>query len=281
MPLAAGLRWWLLLRSQGTAISLGQAISLTWTGLLFTLLPGGLVSGDAVKAVMVAQVTSKRPAAVLSVYVDRALGLLSMLVVAVAAGLLSWNTVAQLPDWVIGVLLTGAAGLAAGLVGLALVLSRHFGRNFIVRRLEAAARGESRAAALYRVLYRLVESIAAYREHKRTVALVLLVSVAAQSVVIFAGVMLGHALAVTFPALEPLSQAGETALYFLALPVGMVVQAVPLTPGGFGQLEWALEEIFEAFGSDKGFTLALLWHFIAYFMFLFGIPFYLMRRKKK
>lgn len=77
-----GLRWWLLLRSQGIFISLAAAVKLHFLGLFYNNFMPSSVGGDLIRAGYVTKHTDKRLEAALSVFVDRAIGLLSTLVIA-------------------------------------------------------------------------------------------------------------------------------------------------------------------------------------------------------
>ena len=78
-----GLRWWLLLRTQSIFISLWAAVKLYFLGWFYNICMPGSVGGDLVRAWYVTKHTDKRFEAVLSVFVDRVVGLLSTLIIAV------------------------------------------------------------------------------------------------------------------------------------------------------------------------------------------------------
>ncbi len=78
-----GLRWWLLLRSQSIFMSLFSAVRLHFLGLFYNNCMPGSVGGDLIRAWYVTKHTNKRFEAVLSVFVDRTIGLLSTLIIAV------------------------------------------------------------------------------------------------------------------------------------------------------------------------------------------------------
>ena len=76
------LRWWLLLRSQSIFIEFWAAVRLLFLGLFYNNYMPGSVGGDLIRAWYVTKHTDKRFEAVLSVFVDRAIGLLSTLIIA-------------------------------------------------------------------------------------------------------------------------------------------------------------------------------------------------------
>jgi len=77
-----GFRWWLLLRTQSIFISLAAAVRLNFLGWFYNNFMPGSVGGDLLRAWYVTKHTEKRFEAVLSVFVDRIIGLLSTFVIA-------------------------------------------------------------------------------------------------------------------------------------------------------------------------------------------------------
>lgn len=78
-----GLRWWLLLRSQSIFIRFWAVVRLYFLGWFYNNFMLGSMGGDVVRAVYVTRHTDKKFEAVLSVFVDRMIGLSSTLVIAV------------------------------------------------------------------------------------------------------------------------------------------------------------------------------------------------------
>ncbi len=77
-----GMRWWLLLRSQSVFINLWVAVRLYFLGWFYNNFMPSSVGGDLIRAWYVTRHTEKRFEAALSVFVDRAIGLLSTLMIA-------------------------------------------------------------------------------------------------------------------------------------------------------------------------------------------------------
>ena len=77
-----GLRWWLLLRSQSIFIRFWAAVRLYFLGWFYNNFMPGSMGGDIVRAVYVTKHTDKKFEAVLSVFVDRVIGLSSTLIIA-------------------------------------------------------------------------------------------------------------------------------------------------------------------------------------------------------
>jgi uncharacterized protein (TIRG00374 family) len=78
-----GFRWWLLLRSQSVFITFVSAVRLHFLGLFYNNCMPGSVGGDLIRAWYVTKHTEKRFEAALSVFIDRVVGLISTLIIAV------------------------------------------------------------------------------------------------------------------------------------------------------------------------------------------------------
>jgi len=77
------LRWWLLLRSQSALMNFWTLVKLHFLGLFYNNFMPGSVGGDLLRAWYVTKHTDKRFKAALSVFVDRVIGLLGTLIIAV------------------------------------------------------------------------------------------------------------------------------------------------------------------------------------------------------
>ena len=78
-----GIRWWLLLRSQRIFMNLWAVVRLYFLGWFYNNFMPGSLGGDLLRAWYVTKHTDKKFEAVLSVFVDRIIGLSSTLVIAV------------------------------------------------------------------------------------------------------------------------------------------------------------------------------------------------------
>ncbi|MCJ7693411.1 MAG: flippase-like domain-containing protein, partial [Sedimentisphaerales bacterium] len=76
------LRWWILTKTQAIVISFSAAVRLQFLGLFYNNFLPGSVGGDLIRAWYVTKHTEKKFEAVLSVFVDRVIGLTSTLIIA-------------------------------------------------------------------------------------------------------------------------------------------------------------------------------------------------------
>ena len=87
-----GIRWLALMRSIGLRVTLFDGISLTMQGLFYTLfIPGGSVSGDVIKAALIAAKTPDggKFDAVFSVLIDRVCGLCGLFLLTLIAAVVT------------------------------------------------------------------------------------------------------------------------------------------------------------------------------------------------
>jgi uncharacterized membrane protein YbhN (UPF0104 family) len=81
-------RWYLLLRLQDIDIGISAAIKLTFVGFFYNNFLPGSVGGDVLRAWYVTKHTPKQMEAAISVFVDRAIGLIGLIISAIVAFML-------------------------------------------------------------------------------------------------------------------------------------------------------------------------------------------------
>jgi uncharacterized protein (TIRG00374 family) len=80
-----GWRWWWLLRSNGFDVPFRRVFVLTWVGQFFNQFLPGSIGGDAAKMYLTARDEERKAAAAATVFLDRVIGLATMILVATAA----------------------------------------------------------------------------------------------------------------------------------------------------------------------------------------------------
>ena len=237
------LRWYPLIRCQGIAISVREAVRIGFIGMFFnSFMPGG-VGGDAMKAYYAARGRpGRRIEAVTSLAVDRVVGLIGLLLLAGLAGLLNLTWILQRGSGeILALLVLIGACLAAALAGLIAVYLDIFRRIFehdgLLSRLP-----------FFDAIRRLYDALVVYRRHKRVLTLTLLYSVGLQMFFAFIAFLIGRTL-------------GENVLplsgYLMLVPLGVVCRAIPITPAGIGIGEVAFGKLFAMAGSMGGEEIAL------------------------
>ncbi|HET7170623.1 MAG TPA: lysylphosphatidylglycerol synthase transmembrane domain-containing protein [Gaiellales bacterium] len=155
------LRWRLLLTAKGIDAPIAWLTRTYFVALFAGQFLPAAIGGDAVRAVELGRRTRDAPEAVASVLIDRLVGLVSLVVLALAA-VIGGGGSARRP----GVVAAEAAFGAAAGVALALLFSSRL-RGIVARTLEPRPDGHRLAAG-----ERFYDALHTYRGHSATLALV-------------------------------------------------------------------------------------------------------------
>ena len=257
--LLIALRWRMLLKIQDVEISLWEATRLTFLGQFFNSIVPGTVGGDLVKAYYVAKHTPKTAAVIVSVFVDRLLGLIELALMAGAMLvllLLGMGGPDQpdhigeelfLPAVCVAIILPAVAGM------MLFLLSRRFRHFFRLDRIY------SRLSIAHHIE---AAGDAAVQYRQRLGAMAGAVGISALSHLAFVAFVALMGMSLSIPAgwME----------YFLYVPLIYIIGAIPLTPGGVGWVEnWYLRFFHATGGASTILVLALLARLVP---MLWGLP---------
>lgn len=228
LPLMSALRLIWMLAIQDVRLSYWNSTKLTFAGNFFNFALPGTTGGDLIKAYYVTRFTKHKTEAVTTIFLDRVVGLLGLMFVASATFVYAWNRV----EWDIGYRNTLASGIGltwAGLaVGCVFVFSKRL-RN-LIRLPQLAANlpaGEQ--------LLRIGRATVAMRQRKSLLLASLGITVALQLLVVISAWVMALAL----------QMKGSPELYFICVPIGFLISAIPITPPqGAGVMETAYTYFF-------------------------------------
>jgi glycosyltransferase 2 family protein len=260
------IRWYLLVRALGLDFRLRDAFRLGSIGMLINqALPAGSVGGDLFKAVFIArEQPDRRTEAVASIVIDRVVGLYAMTLVASAGYLLGSRattlsaSVETLGRFVVGVAITGT-------IGIALLMTPFFTSP----RVEEAF---GKLPLVGSIARRLVVAAAAYRSERRYLFAGIVLSCCTHTIFVTSFWCIAQGLPVTAPSL---------ANTFIIGPMSLAAGALPLTPGGLGVFEAALDKLFTEVGAraGDGFLVGLTYRVMTYVMAAVGAIYYVAARK--
>jgi uncharacterized protein (TIRG00374 family) len=238
------VRWYVLVRAQDLPFRVSDAIRIGMIGFFFnTFLPGS-VGGDIIKAAALAREQSRRTVAVATVIMDRAIALW---------GLIWFVAILGSGFWLAGALEGQAAGRSKFIVESALGIVAVTGIIWLLLGLLPAHRAErfaGRLNGLPRIGHSAAEfwrAVWMYRCRQGSVALAMLMS--------WLG-FIGFVAAFYCCALTlwdgDLAHAIPTfTQHFLIVPIGLVIMAMPLFPGGAGIGELGFGLLYDWFGYDQ------------------------------
>ncbi len=252
-----------ILAQQGIHTGVWQCFLYNCAGILYSaFLPGG-ISGDAVRAYLFMKAVPDHRLAILGAMVlDRVLGLVSMVFLGfIAACYMAINVEFIRPY------LLGFAAIFLTLIGGVALLHFIGGRH----RLEERSAAEGLVERLWAKLTRGIASLRIHEYPPRVLTFVVL-----QSMVI-------HLLAVALIYICSVhSGAGLDFLrVFVATPIGLLINAIPLSPGGLGIGENAFEILYKTIGGQNGATSFLLARVFLYSPALIGLVYVLKRMVTK
>ena len=234
----------LLVAAAVARIPYAAAYRLVGIATLFNMaIPGG-TGGDLLKLVLLhKRIPGKRAEFTTLLLIDRIIGLTSILLVALAAAGLAL-AIDEAPARLIGIVVTPAL-LLLGAVVTAVIVSTGPSRVAFLRLVP------SRWTRLRGLLNRAWDTAHVMRSQPSVLLRALGISVLAQVAMATAFAVAARSL---MPGVSPLMAA---AIAF----VGLIVNAIPVTPGGIGVGEAAFEALFALIGFSGGARLLLCWRF--------------------
>jgi hypothetical protein len=233
--LIAVRRWQGLLEVAGCPTSYGNAFRLSFLGLFFNLVVPGLTGGDVVKAVLVVREHPERRAdALVSVIVDRGLGLLVLIGLAV---IVTWWPGSRFSEVRLGVLLTFVGILLVLWVFLAPLPRRVLKIDRVLARLPQKERVKKMDAA-----------VRWYGAHPGQLALATLLSVLNHCAIALSLFALGRAFG---------DQQLDYPEYLGVAAIANTISSIPIAPGGWGVGEAAYASLFHMLGAPATLGIAV------------------------
>lgn len=247
------LRWCLLLRTQSILIGAFPAIRLHFLGLFYNNFLPSSIGGDLIRAWYVTKHTDKKIEAALSVFIDRAIGLLSMIILATCSWFLflhggktelKWEYHINLGQYMTehkeGILL----GVAILIVLVCLLLIHHKSRYLLGQSLSKIK--------LYgtHLLVKVRNAIVVYSKKPFAILCVLVLTFISQSIVITGFWLLGL----------NMEMSASVKYFFVFFPASWVLGTLPISIGGAVVVEGWLVLLFTqvaGVGAEEALALAL------------------------
>ena len=249
----AAWRWKILLRVQGIDIPIMTAFRLTLIGVFFSNIIPGSVSGDIIKSAFIAGYTKDHKAeAILTIFVDRIVGLMGLFVVAFFSSAL---LIAFYPDAILGskpliIALTAicAGGLALAF-GSAIILTRTTWMKIPLARHIANLSTKHTPKRILELFQRLAAALDLYKTQPSAAFKTLGLSAIIHTLLASMNFMLGKAFHET--AMTPLQ-------YIVSTQIGNVTGLFPLTPGGIGIRDAVTATFLKIFHASPEEAMALI-----------------------
>lgn len=260
------LRWLSLLRGQGFDTTVGNTLSLSFIGMFFNFVMPGGVGGDVVKGYYLLQEHPRQKfAGAVSIFMDRVMGFFIMITTAFFAVFFNWSKVSHSPE--LKSVAFGVTILFFGFLAFfTLSLSKLLQHDSIARILFEKLPGGRKLRLIYDALH-------SYRKAPKALVVAGLLSCMNQVFMVAFVVAIARAMGVTE---IPLS------VFFFLVPIGTVVQALPIAPAGIGVGQAAFFFLFKFYLGEKsqlGPMAATYSQLISFGWGLIGAICYLRRKK--
>ncbi len=236
------VRWRLLVRTFEIPFSLVEALRLGFIGYLLNFVSFGSVGGDLFKAVLVAKnKPQKRPEAVASILLDRALGLLGLVTLA----LVSLTVLPSEPLNEVLIWIRNSAAVLCVIAASGLAIAIYAGKWF-----EILLDQLRRLPVVGNALVRMARAVRLLRNKPWMLGAMLVIALTIHGLLATSVYFVSCGLYPNCPTFYE---------HLLVVPPGMAAGALPLAPGGIGYQEAALATLFKQLPtSQPGFSGTLV-----------------------
>ncbi len=255
------LRWWLLLQAIGLPVKPKQAFLLTWIGNFFNTTLPGAVTGDVIKGyyVIKAQKDDGRTPALMTLLIDRFVGLFGLIVMAFLALVFNHELILSQENmhplaWMI----TAMFLLTLLFYFIAMFPFKEGHDPFILlfNRLPAS-----------KLTIKVYSAFKRFQHQKKTLMLTLVIAIVIHSLIALIFFQVAHLIGVKEMSL---------ATQFFLMPIGLITVAIPVAPGGIGIGHVAFESLYQLASLSGGADIFNLFIIVQLGVFLLGgIPYFL------
>ncbi len=242
-------RWLLIIRAAGETVGYVRVFLTTLVGLFFSQFLPATVGTDVARMVELTDGEGTNAKVVSTVLLDRLIGLISLVIMALVALVFSFAVVGGQESGI--VFLTIGAFLAL-VIGWLVFFNRGLMRRFNwVFKLPFAGRIESGIRNIYDSLHQL-------QKQPRMLVFALSVSFVAQIIEIFSIVFIARALNIQIPVVD----------FFIFVPLVWIVTTIPISISGLGLREGAFAVFFAQVGVSSSDAVAVSLIYYVYHLVL-------------
>ncbi len=251
------IRWYLLANAIDLKLKISEAIKLGFIGSFFNVVAFGVVGGDSLRAFYAARHSPGRtPQAILSVFIDRVIGLIVMCGFAATAFLINGIPGEPSADKHAIEFACTFAGFASTAGVIALLVMLYFPGLKQTRLFQLLVGLPKIGSAFESVM----DAAALYSKKKPVVPIAMLLSLCTN-------MLFGITIYLVALAIAP--EVPKIGDHFVIAPIAMVANSLPL-PGGIGGMEAALAYLYSCFGNPGGILVALGYRLCILFVSLIG-----------
>ena len=234
------LRWHLILNAQGVNASIAFLVKSYMVSFFFSNFLPSTIGGDASRVYDSWRSGNKKVDALVSVFIDRFLGVVALMLLATSILPLSRGLADKVPYLLLWTLF-GTAGILT-ITYLIFVSSRS-------RALTVKLAGSSLLRKINGPLDQLTAAFSTFEGERRLLARTLVISLGLQVVIISHYYLIGRALGIQLP----------FHIYFFIIPLAIIIMMIPISINAIGVRESTLVFLFSAYGIANSDALALSW----------------------
>ncbi len=262
--LLGSLRWKILLEAHRIRLTFLRILQLFFIGLFFNNFLPSLTGGDIVKAYYVSKETSKRAEAVMTIIVDRGVGLLALFFLGTIAGILNWNQ-PQMRGPVLTIFLLFV-------ISLILIISV-FNRK-VLEKASRRNQGNPKPSRIRELFEKLYRAFYYYKSCPWVLAKAFFLSLLLQTLMIIINYQIARGMGIRNVGIG---------YFFLFIPIISTISAIPISVAGWGIGEMSYKEYFGYVGIAPGISvsISLVLRLMLLAWSLVGLPFYLLHRPPK
>jgi len=244
------IRWQMLLRTQGVELPFRRVLAIGFVGHFFNSFLLGATGGDVIKAYYAARQTQTHKAeAVMSVFVDRVVGLFGLLVIAAVMMGCNFRWLWTQPNLRLPALFVLSV-IASGCLFIWLTTGPLHGhmRNRLAR---------------WPSIVKAADSYRSYKNHGRVLGIGLLLSIGVHVSLIIGVICLARGMGVTGVSWDK---------FFVVVPVINTIASIPITVAGLGLREDLYVRLFASLGPspEQAIAISLLSYGVQLFWSLIG-----------
>ncbi len=266
VPLAT-LRWWLWLRAIGLPVEPKQTFLLTWIGNFFNTTLPGAITGDVVKGyyVIKAQQEEGRTRALMTLLIDRFVGLFGLIVMAFLALVFNMELILSQENmhslaWMIAVLF-----LLTVLFYFIAMFPFKEGHDPFIRLFNKLPASK--------LTIKVYSAFKRFQHQKKILLLTLVLAIGIHSLIALIFFQVAHLIGV---------KEMNLATQFFLMPIGLITVAIPIAPGGIGIGHVAFESLYQLAGFSGGADIFNLFIIVQLGVFMLGgIPYFLYSNEYK
>jgi len=244
-------------------LSFYASVRLTFIGLFFNTYLPGATGGDLVKIYYASKGNPGSKTEVVTIFfIDRFIGLFSLLSLPLLMAPFFWNLIEQ-QSTLKGLLIISLA-VSTGII-LVVTLGARFDADnsrflgFIERKIPFGD-----------IFRRAINTMHAYRYQKKIIFKAIGCSLFLQLIMVYVSLSIAQAI----------NKDGASLEMTILVPLGYLANALPVTPGGIGVGEAAMESLFALFQLPGGAEMMIGWRIVMVIAGLAGLAFYLKGEKR-